>query len=373
MAAIPSAHPANSDLSADARWWWNGDEWIPATSADGLWSWDGSAWRPAKEFPESDPGEIASRIQELASDHFAAAGHILVHRAGQWIPGPALGEAVRQAEELTAELATVERELVRVDTQAGHGLTAVIARLSGLEEERNRLVRQREHLHGELRAATIRIGQGAPERVLKEADEDLATARRLQQLGEGIASAQAAHVAAEAEWRGRVAAAQEELRITQARREQVLAGVRADLSRAEAEWRERVRQAWRELARSRMPGPGPEVARLGDLVLHERALVTPNGRGRVAEAETRIAPALELCSHLGEELDEMLELEVTGASAFHDALSEDESEPFLFVRAGSLRVLVPIGQHPDSGRDMQRRIRAGTGPATSSSSISSSS
>lgn len=363
MAAIPSTHPANADLSADERWWWNGEEWVTATSQDGLWRWDGSEWRQAREFPESDPGEIASRVQDLADDHFAAAGHILVHRFGHWVPGPTLGEAVRRAEELGSELAALERELTRVETQAGHGLTAVIARLSGLDDERSRLGRQRHQLRDELRAVEVEIGRRAPDQVLVEAEDDLSTARQMRRLADEIASARAGHVAAETEWRGRVAAAEEELRLAQARRERALAGARAELSRAEAEWQENVSSAWRDLARARMPGPGVELAHIDDLVLYERAVVTPQGRGRVADIEARIAPVADLRAQLGDELDEMFEMEASGVGVFHEALAGDDSTPFLFVRAGGLRALVPIAQRPEVGRDMLKRIKAASASA----------
>jgi hypothetical protein len=38
------ALPVSSAHSPDARWWWDGEQWLPAYSADGRWWFNGTAW-----------------------------------------------------------------------------------------------------------------------------------------------------------------------------------------------------------------------------------------------------------------------------------------------------------------------------------------
>jgi hypothetical protein len=36
---------ADGEFSADRKWWWDGTQWMSATSDDGHWQWDGAAWK----------------------------------------------------------------------------------------------------------------------------------------------------------------------------------------------------------------------------------------------------------------------------------------------------------------------------------------
>lgn len=50
-------------LSADGRWWWDGQAWQPALSPDGRYRWSGAAWLPASSSTMLVPTAWTERLR----------------------------------------------------------------------------------------------------------------------------------------------------------------------------------------------------------------------------------------------------------------------------------------------------------------------
>jgi len=64
-------------LSADGSWWWDGAQWLPATTDDGLWQWDGAAWRPTVQIDGVDAAALSNTLALLAEDRYEQAGAVV--------------------------------------------------------------------------------------------------------------------------------------------------------------------------------------------------------------------------------------------------------------------------------------------------------
>ena len=55
-------------FSDDQKWWWDGNQWMSATSDDGRWRWDGAKWQPIPAAPAA--------VAEGATGSIAAGGFL---------------------------------------------------------------------------------------------------------------------------------------------------------------------------------------------------------------------------------------------------------------------------------------------------------
>ena len=184
--------PAGRLLSRDGSWWWNGRRWVPAVTEDGLWRWDGSRWRATSDLDGKRPDELAATLALLAEDSYARAGVILAERTQEW-------DAEGELRELAGRVHAAGRRLREIDSglrepDAGRG--GLLGRRTPHPGDRHHLQEQRAVLGGEYRALAVRLGRTAPEPSVKEADDELVTARLLSErsdlLRRGMAESQPA-------------------------------------------------------------------------------------------------------------------------------------------------------------------------------------
>src|SRR5262249_7878070 len=179
--------------SADGSWWWDGQRWVPTSTPDGLWQWDGERWRPTIELRGVRSSDLATTLAFLAEDRYARAGVSRVDRAGEWRPqGP--------ARDLIGRAIGIRRGLLRVEN-AFRGVAAgppgLFRRARTTPGERQRVEDEQALLDSRYRALLIQLGRLAPRPTVKEADDLLEVARRLDSRAARITEALA--VADEAE------------------------------------------------------------------------------------------------------------------------------------------------------------------------------
>src|ERR1700704_4412681 len=175
----PAPAGTSTRLSADGSHWWDGSRWQPATSPDGLWRWDGAAWSPAVPLDPEDPAAVADLFDILAGERFAAGGRWLAARHAEWEPqsGEVAG-VVNRAAALALRLAALDAQPAGAEL-AQPGLSGLFNRLGG--GERPALESERDRMEQELRPLAALLGRMAPQPSLPEADELLASARRLEE------------------------------------------------------------------------------------------------------------------------------------------------------------------------------------------------
>jgi len=139
-----------------------------------------------------------------------------------------------------------------------------------------------EQIRGELRPQLVELGRSAPQPSVKEVDELLAVARRLDERAAGLLTAAAALAMARRGKQEEGSAAAAALRAAQGWRDAALAGARQKLETAESEHWRAVDAARGRVAAARMPGPGERLAGFEGLSLYEHRLETPDGRGPLA-------------------------------------------------------------------------------------------
>jgi hypothetical protein len=166
---------AETCLSEDAQWWWDGEQWLEAVTADGLWQWDGGEWQPTFDLHGARAGDLATTLVLLAEDRYAQAGVVLVEHPRGWHPEGELRDLVHRVSGLRGRLARLERSA-----------------------DSDRVMEEHTLLDTEHRVLLVRIGRLAPRPSLEAADPLLDAARRLDhgaaRLTDGLAAAEEAEL-----------------------------------------------------------------------------------------------------------------------------------------------------------------------------------
>ncbi len=360
--ARPAAAGPSTRLSADGSHWWDGAGWQPAISSDGLWRWDGAAWSPAVPIDPQDPAAVADLFDSVAGERFAAGGRLLAARHTEWEPQSGeVAEVVMRAAPLAQRLAALDAQLAGREP-AQPGLSGFLSRLSGGERPAQEV--ERNHLGEELRPLAALLGRMAPQPSLPEADEMLASGRRVEERALGLQRARSELDVKETEHRARVEEAAQQVAEANAAREAALAEIEARVRAAELEREQAVEELTLALRSLRMPGPGAEVARLHGAVLYGSRIETPDGRGPVPGAEVHTGTAPELWARQREALAELLLLETAGAARFHESLAAGGDEGYALVITRHVRSIVPYPPGAEAeAADFGRQLAEAAGPS----------
>lgn len=319
-------------ISADGHWWWNGSEWVAATTDDGLWRWNGSEWVFTLEAAREDPAALVAELGRLALGRFSEAGAVLVRRRGEWEVPLELAARIEAAAARLARLDELQAFLDEREAQPETGLAGIIGRLAGSDDPAA-VEREERRVVAELEPMLAEIAKEAPRPSLKEADELCGHGRVLESAAAEIASANAEVLAADQAEAERLAVAEEGLVAAEEERARALEGHRAAVESALAARDQRLSRARAELAALRAPGPGAVVAEFGGFTCYELAVEAPGGaRGPLAGARAEARSARELARDWPQIIDDLLLTESPGSERFQSAeASEGEEEIFLLV------------------------------------------
>lgn len=323
---------AQSRMSEDGDWWWDGERWVATGTPDGLWRWDGACWRPTIELRGVRARDLATTLALLAEDRYARGAAILVERSREWRPQGELGDLVEDARALRRRLLRAERAF----TGSAAGPPGLLRRMRAQPEDRQRVEEEQVLLDTQYRGLMVRLGRGAPRPSLKEADDMLEVARLLDRRASRITEALAAADQAELARVHAIDAARRDLAGAEAaRRREVEAAERA-LATAE-----RARDEERRAARARFraalePPDGREpLAEVGPLRAHATHLDTPAGRLDVCGAHAWAGSAVALWRQQRDLLEDVLLPDTAEAGEFLRCLTERRRDLFLLVAARS--------------------------------------
>jgi hypothetical protein len=346
IASGSGTDPVRPQLSADGRWWWDGQRWMAALSADGLWHWDGSEWWTSVTIDDEDPAQLANSLDALAEEQYRQAGTILARRRREWRTPDDLAPLVDEAHFMLQRLETVESRLGVIEGQLNQGAPSIVGWLSGAAGERRDLQAERERLNVRLRAAAIEIGERARRPTTKEADDILSIADRIRALGIELSSAIAAVLAARRDHDDQVKQAQAELALAEEGRLEALRAAEEDIARASAAQREAVEATREELAQASVGEAGAEVASFDHIKLTERWIESADGKGPAEGAQVQVATASVLWSAHQPLLARLLEVDATAATPFHAAETSGGNDLFLLVITDLVKSLAacPPGQ-----------------------------
>jgi hypothetical protein len=318
-----------SRLSDDGRWWWDGQLWQPGLTSDGLWRWDGSAWQPTISLDGTRPADLAATLVLLAEDRYALAAAVLVERAGEWQPQAELKQLIHRAAGLRWQLWRVEQALDL--PRRSSGLRGLVHRLVSRPTGGRPPLEERGALDAEHRSLMVRIGRSAPRPTLKDADDHLHVARRLDGQGRALMDGLAAMDVAEREraaaeyaaWRA-LAAAEDARRAAIEAAERRLADIQGERGSA-------VREARAQLRAALAPAPATVLAQAGPLRLTDAGLETPAGRVPAAGLSVAAGSAVTLWREHRDVLLDVLLGEAGDADEFLRCLGERRRDGFLLV------------------------------------------
>jgi hypothetical protein len=330
-----------AQLSADGRWWWDGQQWITAESADGLWHWDGAEWWTTVPLDHEDPAQLSSSLDLMADERYLHAGTVLARRRREWRTPDHLAPAVDEAHFMLQRLDAVEARLAVIEGQLGAGGPSVFGWLSGAAGERRQLRAERDQLQVKLRSVLIEVGEGAKQPTTKEADEILTSAGRLRERAIAMSSAIAAVMAAKHDHDDRLAGAEADLERAEEARLKAIREAEEEIERAGTARREAVDVARDQLAAASIGERGAPVTSFDQLKLSEYWLETPDGRGPAEGARVLLDTAPVLWSAQQLLLSRLLEVDSAGARAFHEAESNGRPDLFLLVLTDLVRTIVP--------------------------------
>ena len=280
-----------AQLSADGRWWWDGQQWITAESADGLWHWDGTEWWTTVPIDHEDPAQVANSLDLLADEQYLRAGTVLARRRREWRTPDDLAPVVDEAHFMLQRLDAVKARLTVIDTQLGQGGPSIFGWLSGAVGERRQLRVERDQLGEKLRGTLIEIGERSKQPTTKEADEILAIAGRLRERAIALSSAIAGVMAASHDHDDQLAAAGADLERAENARSEAIRAAEEEIERAGTAQQEVIDAAREALAAASIGDPGPHVASFDHVELSERWIQTRDGRGPAEGARAMIDTA----------------------------------------------------------------------------------
>ena len=348
-----------AQLSADGRWWWDGQQWITAESADGLWHWDGTEWWTTVPIDHEDPAQVANSLDLLADEQYLRAGTVLARRRREWRTPDDLASVVDEAHFMLQRLDAVKARLTVIDTQLGQGGPSIFGWLSGAVGERRQLRVEREQLGEKLRGTLIEIGERSKQPTTKEADELLAIAGRLRERAIALSSAIAGVMAASHDHDDQLAAAEADLERAENARSEAIRAAEEEIERAGTAQQEVIDAAREALAAASIGDPGPHVASFDHIELSERWIQTRDGRGPAEGARAMIdtAPALWRSQQLL--LSRLLEVDSAGAREFHEAESGGRPDLFLLLVTDLVKSIVPCPpEAEEAARDFVRNVAA---------------
>jgi hypothetical protein len=321
--------------SSDGSWWWDGQRWHATSTPDGLWQWDGEQWRPTIELRGVRSRDLATTLAFLAEDRYARAGAVLVDRAREWRPE---GEA----RDLVAQAVAMRRGLLRVEGIIRGGAARSPGRFRRMRagpEERQRVEEERVLLDTRCRALLVRLGRGASQPTLKEADDLLEVARLLDQRAARITEALAAGDEAERARTNAIEAARSGLLAAEAARRVATEAAAAALAHAREE-RQHERQAMRRRLRAALAAAdGEPLAAVGPLRAHATSIETPAGHLPADGAAASVGSAVVLWRESRDVLLELLLVERPETEAFMRCLAERRRDLFLLLATRSRTVL----------------------------------
>jgi hypothetical protein len=318
-------------LSADGRWWWDGQQWKAAESADGLWHWDGNEWWPAVSIDHEDRMQLSTSLDRMADERYLEAGTILTRRRREWRTPDELAPVVDEAYFMLRRLDAVEARLLAIETQVSRPGPWILGWLSGAVSERRQLRSARDRLRHELRSRLIKVGEGAKAPTTKEADDILTGAHGLRERAVMISSAIAAVVAARHDHDDRLGAAEAALQRAEQARVDAIREAEQQIEEAHTAQRNAIQVARHQLAAASIGEAGNPVASFQQLQLSEHWIETPDGRGPAEGARALLDTAPAIWSAQPLLLARMLEVDSSGARTFHEAESGGRQDLFLLV------------------------------------------
>lgn len=321
--------------SADGSWWWDGRRWVATSTPDGLWQWDGEQWRPTIELRGVRSRDLATTLAFLAEDRYARAAAILVDRAREWRPR---GEA----RDLVGRAIAMRRGLLRVEN-AFRGMAAgppgLFRRARTQPDERQRIEDEQALLDSRYRTLLVQLGRRAPRPTVKEADDLLDVARRLDWRATTITEALVAADEAERARANAIEAARSELQAAEAAGARAIHTAGLALERARAA-RSRERQGLCDRLRRALGAPGDQpLAAVGPLRVRATAVETPAGHLPVTGAGAAVGSAVALWRERRDCLQDLVLLESPETEAFLRCLAERRRDQFLLLTTRSRTVL----------------------------------
>jgi len=321
--------------SSDGSWWWDGQRWHATSTPDGLWQWDGEQWRPTIELRGVRSRDLATTLAFLAEDRYARAGAVLVDRAREWRPEG-------DARDLVGQAAAMRRGLLRVEgiiRGGAAGSPGLFRRVRARPEERRRAEEERVLLDTRYRALLVRLGRGASQPTVKEADDLLEVARLLDQRAARITEALAAGDEAERARTNAIEAARSGLQAAEAARRAATETAAAALARVREE-REHERHAQRRRLRAALAAAGGEpLGAVGPLRAYATSIETPAGHLPAPGAAASVGSAVVLWRESRDVLQDLLLVQRPETEAFMRCLAERRRDLFLLLATRSRTVL----------------------------------
>jgi hypothetical protein len=317
-----------SRMSADGRWWWDGERWLATSTMDGLWQWDGERWRPTIELRGVRARDLATTLALLAEDRYAHGAAVLLDRAREWRPHGELRDLVHRASSLRSRLLRVERAFA-----GAAGPPGLLRRVRARPEDRQRIEEEQVLLDAQYRSLMVQIGRKAPRPSVKEADDVLEVARLLDRRAVRITEALAAADESERARALAIEAARRELEAAEAARREAAEAAAREVARAEAA-REAERREMRVRLRAALAPPaGAPDAQVGPLCVLAGSVATPAGQLPIDGARAWAESAVALWRQHRDLLVDVLLLETPEADAFLRCLTERRRDLFLLLAA----------------------------------------
>lgn len=311
-AARVSAPAVQGGFSPDGAWWWDGTGWVPTITPDGRWRWDGRAWRIHRPLDLANSEAAQADLLATVDDLFAQAGALASHRRMEWaVPA-----------DLFPLLQALDAATVTMNTRRGREKQQAQAQLHAIAADLGR-----------------RIMSGAPPEVgalLDLARRHIAVANSLAAASAALAEAQGQHDAA-------VAAAAAALRAAEQARSEAVAAARAAVDEADRERSAALADLRSKVKLLRAPGPGAEVGRFGAVILYERVIDTPEGRGVLVGASASVLAVEELFASKRGLVNSLLALGGYGGQLLAEADWAWPGHAFLVLETVGLASVVPVG------------------------------
>ncbi len=224
-----------------------------------------------------------------------------------------------------------------------HELQPVIEALDAATAEMNRRRgRDREQASAQVHAIAADLGRritaGAPPEVIGLID----LARRQAAIADSLAAAQGELERAQSAHQAAVDQARAGLNAAERARADAISAARGALDEAERSAAEALAGHRARVKALRAPGPGAEIARFGAVVLFERVIDTPEGRGLAAGARAAVVRVEQLFDEHRDLVDGLAELGGYAGRLMSEADWMWPGHHFLLVETPTVTSLVPV-------------------------------